>query len=442
MQKHVPVAIARAIVEPRSSMIPVCVLNLLSEPVTLYAGSVFASMTPSRLPAEVPVRAIEGGTSQVISEEKLCMLRQLVEEFGAELESGEKEIFYDLLLSHADVLASSTADLGRTNKLRLHIDTGSSPPIRQPVRRVSPHRREEVKQLLSWMLDQGVIEPSSNPLASPVVLVQKKDGSIKFCVEYCKLNQVTQKDAYPLPRIDLTLDVLHGSQWFSSLDLISGYWQVEVEEGDREKTAFCTTEGLYQFKVMPFGLCNAPALFQCLMDLVLTGLQWSRCLVYRDDIAILGHSFDEHIRNLGTVFKRLREAGLRLKSSKCAFFRSEVQYLGHIISREGVATDPAKVAKVATWPVPTSKREVQQFLGFANYYRHFIRDFARGARPLHRLTEQTASFLWNETFQRAFDQLHGCLCSAPVLAYPQLLQTFHPGHRCQRCWTWLSPLSD
>ena len=216
----------------------------------------------------------------------------------------------------------------------------------------------------------------------------------------------------------MTLDALHDSQWFSTLDLISGYWQVEVEEGDKEKMAFCTTEGLYQFKVMPFGLCNVPALFQCLMDLVLTGLQWSQSFVYLDNIINLDRSFNEHLRNLGTEFNRLREAGLRLKPSKCAFFRSEVQYLGHIISREGVATDPAKVVKVVTWPVPTSKRKVQQFLGFANYYRRFIQDFARVARPLHRLTEQTASFVWNETFQQAFDQLHGSLCSAPVLVYP------------------------
>ena len=245
-----------------------------------------------------------------------------------------------MLLSHADVLASSTADLGRTNKLRHYIDTGSSPLIRQPVRQVSPIRREEVKQLLSWMLDQCVIEPSSTPWTSPMVLVQKKDGPIRFCVDYRKLNQITQKDTSPLQRIDMTLDALHSSQWFSTLDLISGYWQVEVDEGDREKTAFCTTKGLYQFKVMPFGLCNPPATFQNFMDLVLMGLQWSQCLVYLDEIIILGRSFNEHIRNLGTVFKGLREAGLRLKTSKCAFFRSEVQYLRHTISHEGVAKDP------------------------------------------------------------------------------------------------------
>ena len=239
---------------------------------------------------------------------------------------------------------------GRINKLRHNIDTGNSLPIRQPVRRLSPHRREEVKQLLNQLLDQGVIEPSSSTLGSPVVLVQKKDGSIRFSVDYRKVNQVTHKDAYPLPRIDMTLDTLHGSQWFSTLDLISGYWQVEVEEGDREKTAFWTTEGLYQFTVMPFGLCNAPASFQHLMALILTSLQWSQCLVYLDDINILVRTFDEHICNLNTVFQRLWEVGFLLKSSKCAFFQREVQYLGHVISharschRQGQSSKSCKLA--------------------------------------------------------------------------------------------------
>ena len=182
------------------------------------------------------------------------------------------------------------------------------------------------------MLGRGVIEPSSSPWASPVVLVQKKDGSTRFCIDYRKVNQVTRKDAYPLPRIDMTLDMLHGSQWFTTLDLLSRYWQVEMAEADKEKTAFCTTEGLYQFQVMPFGLCNTPASLQRLMDLVLSGLQWSQCLVYLDDIVVLGRSFEEHIRNLDSVFQWLRDPGLRLKPSKCAFFQKEVWYL----SRDGV----------------------------------------------------------------------------------------------------------
>ena len=189
------------------------------------------------------------------------------------------------------------------------------------------------------------------------MLVQKKDGSTRFCIDYRKVNQVTHKDAYPLPHIDMTLDMLHGSHWFTTLDLLSGYWQVEMAEADKEKTAFCTTEGLYQFRVMPFGLCNAPASFQRL-----SGLQWSQCLVYLDDIVVLGQSFEEHIRNLDSVFQWLRESGLRLKPSKCAFFQKEVRYLGHIISRDGVTTDPEKTAKVTIWQAQISKKETQQFL--------------------------------------------------------------------------------
>jgi hypothetical protein len=203
------------------------------------------------------------------------------------------------------------------------------------------------------MLEGGVVEPSASPWASPIVLVQKKDGSTRFCVDYRKLNEVTRKDAYPLPRIDATLDTLHGSWWFSTLDLLSGYWQVEVAESDRPKTAFCTTEGLFQFRVMPFGLCNAPATFQRLMDLVLAGLQWGECLVYLDDVIVLGRTFQEHLCNLRSVLQRLLDSGLRLRPSKCSFFRDQVPYLGHIISRDGVATDPAKTEKVSSWPSPT-----------------------------------------------------------------------------------------
>ena len=166
-----------------------------------------------------------------------------------------------------------------------------------------------------------------------------------------------------------------------------------MAEPDKDKTAFCTTEGLFQFRVMPFGLCNSPASFQRLMDLVLSGLQWSQCLVYLDDIIGLGRSFGEHIKILDSVFQRLRPSVLRLKPSKCAFFQKEVRYLGHIISRDRVATDQDKTAKVATWPVPTIKKETQQFLGFASLYRRFLRGFARIARLLHRLMEKTASFV-------------------------------------------------
>ena len=189
-------------------------------------------------------------------------------------------------------------------------------PIRQAVRRLPPPQREAVQELLTDVLDKDVIQPSGSPWASPIVLVRKKDGSFRFCVDYRKLNEVTHKDAYPLPRIDDTLNTLAGSQWFSTLDLLSGYWQVEVAEKDRPKTAFCTTEGLFEFKVMPFGLCNAPATFQRLMDLVLAGLQWSHCLMYIDDVIIIRKNFDEHLLHLQQVFDRLLQAGLKLQPKK------------------------------------------------------------------------------------------------------------------------------
>ena len=170
--------------------------------------------------------------------------------------------------------------------------------------------------------------------------------------------------------------------------LVSRYWQVEVGEEDREKTTFCIPNGLYEFKVMPFGLCNGLATFQRLMDLVLAGLQMSHCLVYVDDVIVMGRSFQEHLHNLQMVFERLREAGLTLKPTKCAFFRTKVFYMGHVISRQGVSTDPAKIDKVSKWPTPQSERDVQQFLSLAGYYCRFVRDFATVAKPLHRLTEK------------------------------------------------------
>ena len=175
-----------------------------------------------------------------------------------------------------------------------------------------------------------------------------------------------------------TLDTLAGAKLFSTLDMVSGYWQLEVADEDKEKTSFCTPDGLYEFNVLPFGLCNEPAMFQRLMDLVLSGLQWSSCLVYLDDIIVVGQSFHEHLQNLENVFQRLQNAGLKLKSKKCTFLRKEVLYLGHLVSREGIAIDPGKMSKVAGWPVPTMVQEVQRFLGFASYlsttYQGFCRD--------------------------------------------------------------------
>eukprot|EP00731_Ephydatia_muelleri_P031382 Em0022g896a len=375
------------------SKVPVCLLNPRDVPVTMYKGMTIGEIEELRS-NDVPVDNVQkANTVTKLDPKKRQMLLSLAETIGAHVSKEEQVQFSNLLLD-------------------------------QPVRRLPPHRKEQVNKLLHEMQENDIIHPSSSPWASPIVLVQKKDESVRFCIDYRKLNAVTTKDAYPLPRIDDTLDTLCGSKWFSTLDLLSGYWQVEMSPEDRHKTAFCTPQGLFEFKVMPFGLCNAPATFQRLMDLVLAGLQWSKCLVYLDDVILLGTTFGEHLDNIRAVFDRIRQGGLKLRADKCCFLQRNVKYLGHLVGVDGLQVDPDKVGKVASWPVPQSAQQVQQFLGFANYYRRFIQGFAEVAKPLHRLTEHAVNFSWTAECQEAFENLRSRLTRAPILAFPDYTLSF------------------
>ena len=221
-----------------------------------------------------------------------------------------------------------------------------------------------------------MIEPASSAWASNLVLVKKKDGSYRCCVDYRRLNSVTSKDAYPLPRIDVCLDAMAKARWFSTFDLKSSYHQVLVNPVDSDKTAFICPKGMYKFRKMPFGLSNSGATFQRLMDVVLSGLHFQVCLVYIDDIILFSTTVDEHLERLITVLGRLRSAGLKLKPEKCALFQKSVSFLGHVVSDDGIATDPKKIKAVVEWPVPKTIREVRAFLGLAGYYRRFVLHFA------------------------------------------------------------------
>ncbi|GFW36871.1 retrovirus-related Pol polyprotein from transposon 412 [Trichonephila clavipes] len=318
-----------------------------------------------------------------------------------------------------DVFSRNSSDIGHTTVTQHRIDTADHPPIKQHPRRLPFAKQEEVGTLLREMQENDIIEPSSSPWASPIVLVRKKDGSTRFCVDYRKLNDVTKKDSYPLPRIDDTLDTLSGHKWFSTLDLKSGYWQVEIHPEDREKTAFTSGQGLWQFKVMPFGLCNAPATFERLMETVLKGLTFEACLIYLDDVIIGGRTFEEHLQNIRKVLSKLSDANLKLNPSKCKFFQKEVNYLGHIISAEGVRTDPEKVSAVKNWKRPENLRELRSFLGLCTYYRKFVKGFSNIARPLHKLTESKQKFQWTKECEDSFLQLKEALTSSPILIYPQ-----------------------
>ncbi|KAL5475730.1 hypothetical protein EMCRGX_G025580 [Ephydatia muelleri] len=422
--------VARAVVEPTGSRFPVRLLNFSDLPCTLHQGTrigILQQLHESQVhvSAVTPTEtsSIDPAQPASVCGEKLKILKQLLDASGSTLlTEDQKEAFKSLVLQYADIFFCREDNLGHTSKLCHSIDTGSAPPIRQHVRRIPPAQRTLVKDLLDDMLHKDIIQPSQSPWASPIVLARKKDGSVRFCADYRKVNEVTRKDAYPLPQINDTLETLSDSKIFSTLDLASGYWQVVLTENDRQKTAFCTTEGLYEFKVMPFGLCNAPATFQRLMDI---GLQWTSCLVYLDDIIVLGRTFTEHLSNLGSVFSRIHDAGLKIKPEKCSFLKEKVKYLGHIVSKEGIAADPEKTATVKAWPTPTSTKEVQQFLGLANYYRRFIKDFAQIAKPLHKLTERTSSFLWTTECKKSFEILLHLLSSPPILSYPDFTKPFN-----------------
>ena len=308
--------------------------------------------------------------------------------------------------------------------LKHKVNTGDAPPIHQQARRMPYHQRETVKKMLDDMLQQDVIEASSGPWSSPIVLARKKDGTLRFCVDFRRINDVTKKEVHPLPRIDETLDMLGGAKWFSTLDLASGYWQVEMEPEHKEKTAFSTPFGTYQFKVMPFGLCNAPSTFQKLMEMVLAGLHWTTCLVYLDDIVIFSTTVEQHLSRLRDVLARLKKAGLKLKPSKCHILKKCVHYLGHIVSADGVKVDDDKIKCIVEWPTPVNLEELRRFLGIASYYRKFIKGFAHIAAPLHALTEKLKPWEWTGLCDEAFAQLKTKLSSPPILSFPQFNMQF------------------
>ena len=321
-------------------------------------------------------------------------LTELYERVSEGMSSTQKKQIANLLGKYGDTFSKDENDLGRTGIIKHRISVDNTRPIKQAMHRVPVHMQDELDRHIDLMLDNDIIQPLASPWASAIVLVKKKDGSRRFCIDYRCLNDVTVKDAYPLPRIDEFLDQLAGSKWFSCLDLSAGYWQVEVEPEDRQKAAFITRHDLFEFNVMPFGLCNAPATFERLMELVLSGLHWHICVIYLDDIIIFGKTFSEMIKNLDMVLERFAQAGLKLKSQKCQLFKKEVDFLGHVINEQGVHTNPQKIECVKNWPLPENIIELRSFLGLCSYYRRFIANYSHVANPLTRLTEKDQKFNW------------------------------------------------
>jgi len=348
-----------------------------------------------------------------------CLIERLPDDLTAEQRVRAEEF----IKSRTHVFSRSEFDIGRTDVLHHRIDTGDNTPHYERLRRHPTSQLPVIDQHVEQMLQHDVIEPAASSWCSNVVMVKKRDGSM-CCIDYRKTNELIKKDKFPLPKIDTCLDMLNASRYFSSCDLRQGYWQTVIDEKDRDKTAFVTRKGQWRFKVLSFGLCNAPSQFARTMELVLSGLTYDICLVYLDDILVFSKTFEEHCDRLAAVFDRLERHTLKLKASKCHLFQRKVTFLGHVVSEKGIECDPDKITAIANWPRPKDVPEVRTFCGLASYYRSFVANFAHIARPLHELTRKNASFVWTDACEDAFNELKRRLTSSPILVAPPDEGTF------------------
>ena len=345
-------------------------------------------------------------------------LKSLFQKSAEGKTESEKGVIAGLLVKHSNTFSKSDWDLGVTNLAEHSIDTGDARPIKQRPRRVPLAYADEEKKALDDLMQKGVIKKSTSPWASPIVLVRKKSGAIRPCVDYRKLNALVKPDGFPIPRIQDCLDAVAGSILFSSLDMTSGYFQIPLKEEDQPKSAFCCKYGHYEMTRMPFGLNNSSGTFQRTMELALQGLQWVTCLVYIDDIVVYGKNFEEHVQRVEEVLSRIGKAGLKLKPAKCDLLRERVVFLGHVVSKEGVSPDPSNVDKIANWPRPETAKHVKQFVATGSYYRRFVQGFAKIARPLIDLTKKDAVFKWSEECEKAFNTIKEKLIGPEVMGYP------------------------
>ena len=417
---------ARSLIPAQFSDIKISILNTEKRSQVIPKGTEIGILQEAELVEEVEEfsKKIARISEENISLEENEVINKMMADLPDELTDEQRDKVKNVLIQNRKILSTGEYDIGRTHLVEHRIDTGEHRPIRQPLRRHAFQHLTYIKDEVTRMEAHGIIEPAASPWASNVVLVRKKDGTLRFCIDYRKLNSVTYKDSYPLPLIDNCLNALAGSSWFSTLDLRSGYHNIPIAEEDRDKTAFVTPGGCFRFTVMPFGLTCAPSVFQRLMDVVLCGLSYLTCLVYLDDIIVFGRSFEEQLTRLNEVFERLEKANLKLKPSKCSLCQRSVQFLGHVVSKEGITMQEEKIAAIRDWPPCQTVSEVRAFMGLSGYYRRFVKDFSSLASPLYSLMKKDVDFVWTDDCQQAFVELKKRLMNEPILALPQNDKTY------------------
>ena len=385
-------------------------ISFIKECPLLLSNFLETKKTNQELPTKtVSWRTIKKQVKYHTADTYICWVTTSDKPIEANTPSLIEEHYGDVVVDKLPPANSTT----KTIEHEIHLKPGSSPTFKRPYR-LSESQQEELNQELRDLISENRIVPSDSPFAAPVIFVKKKDGTKRLCVDYRQLNEITIKARYPLPVIDDLFDSLKGATVFSKLDLISGYHQVPIAPGDRPKTAFVTPRGQYEWNVMPFGLTNAPATFQRLMNYVLRDYLNEFCVVYLDDILIYSKTKEEHWDHIKRVLNKLREHDLHAKKSKSAFFLSEISFLGHVVSANGIHTDPEKVKCIEEWPIPKNFKEAQRFLGLCGYFRRFCRDFSKTAAPLRLFANQKTT-TWSSTQQNSFESLKKALINAPIL---------------------------
>ncbi len=349
-----------------------------------------------------------------------------VEQFNIGLDPNDEkyQVLHNLLVENEKLFVNDIRKLTQTNILQATFNTGTSQPIKQRPYKNPLALQAEIDRQIIEMLEADIIRPSSSPYSSPMIVIPKKDGTHRCVIDYRRLNQSLVKDSYPLPRIEDIFATLGTAKYFSTLDLKSGYHQISVHPNDREKTAFCTRTGLYEFQVLPFGISSAPAIFQRMIAKVLHGIEGKFSMAYLDDILIYSETFELHLEHIKEVFARIKNANLSLNKKKCHFVKSEIEYLGHIVTAEGIKPNPEKVRAIQTLEPPTTVKGIRSFIGMVGYYRSYVPQFSAISRPLTKLTHKNAKFVWDDDAQKAFDYLKTKLTEAPILGYPDVTKPY------------------
>lgn len=393
----------------------------LAMPIHLKAGTPFIKVATS----EAPVFIIDSPVEELWSSPDQADRDRLDQELVLQDFPEARQKVLDLLQRHRGAIAIGKEKLGRTDIIRhaIPLEPGKTPKY-IPAYRLPHSRKQVAEDLVEEMKREGIVRASCSPFNSPLILIPKSDGSFRPCVDYRALNAITVPDRFPMPVLGEILQSLGQMKIFTNLDLLSGYWQIGLEEESKPLTAFSTPKEHLEFEVMPFGLCNAPSTFSRLMSTIFRDLEGSQMLCYLDDILIFSKDVDSHLNALDETLHRLREAGLKLKLRKCTFMGKQLKFLGHVITDQGIGVQGEKIEAIVGFPAPKDPKGLKRFLGMAGYYRSFVAGFSKIAHPLTQLLKKDVPYVWTDEQAAAFDELKQRLVSAPILHYPDFEKPF------------------